>query len=187
MDKPTCSLRWIGSDEPHLDDPFVFSQGRVHIGVYGGNTNAGADKNEDGAVAWSDDNGEWEFSMIIDGHNSSESVRLLMDEIGTHQSEIEAILCQPVSQVFKHLQQYVVDLLASLQTTSVRGESSCLVVARKDCYLWWMNVGDCVLYLFHPDYAKFDQYAVNQRSFFEWIGEVNSFSEPVPCYTTGMN
>lgn len=49
-----------------------------------------------------------------------------------------------------------------------------------------MNVGDCVLYLFHPDYAKFDQYAVNQRSFFEWIGEVNSFSEPVPCYTTGI-
>lgn len=103
MDKPTCNLRWIGSDEPHLDDPFVCSAGRVHLGVYGGNTNAGADKNEDGALAWSDDNAEWEFAMIIDGHNSSENVRLLVDAVEAHQSEIEAILCQPVSQMFKRL------------------------------------------------------------------------------------
>ncbi|WP_054971554.1 hypothetical protein [Alicyclobacillus ferrooxydans] len=135
MTKSTCSFRWIGSDEPHLDDPLVYSQGRVHIGVYGGNTNAGADKNEDGALAWSDESGEWEFAMIIDGHNSSESVRLLVDEIEAHQSEIEGILCNPVSQMFKYLQQYVVNLLASIHTTSVRGESSCLVVARKGCYL----------------------------------------------------
>ena len=59
-------------------------------------------------------------------------------------------------------------------------------MARKEYYLWWLNIGDCLLYLLHSDYAKLGQYAVNQRSFFEWIGEVNSFGETVPCYTTGI-
>ena len=88
MVTPNLSLRWIGSDEPHLDEPFVYTKGPLTLGVYGGNSYAGANKNEDGALAWSDANGEWEFAMIIDGHNTSESVCLLMDTMEAHQSEI---------------------------------------------------------------------------------------------------
>ncbi|MEK4512079.1 hypothetical protein [Paenibacillus sp. FSL K6-2524] len=40
-------------------------------------------------------------------------------------------------------------------------------------------------YLFHPDLAKFNQYGLNQRQFFEWVGQVNTFDLSVPCYTSG--
>lgn len=40
-------------------------------------------------------------------------------------------------------------------------------------------------YLFHPELAAFGQYQVNQRHFFEWIGQVNTFAQKVPCYSSG--
>lgn len=42
------------------------------------------------------------------------------------------------------------------------------------------------MYLLHPEYAKMGQHALNQRSFYEWIGEVNTFTKPVPCYSSGI-
>lgn len=57
---------------------------------------------------------------------------------------------------------------------------------RKGRYLWWLNIGDCTLYLLNEEYARLGQYAVNQRSFFEWVGEVNTFDQTVPCYSTGV-
>ncbi len=36
-------------------------------------------KNEDGALVWS--NGDWEFATILDGHNSAESVDLVVNTI----------------------------------------------------------------------------------------------------------
>ena len=36
-------------------------------------------KNEDGALVWS--NGDWEFAAILDGHNSAESVDLVVNTI----------------------------------------------------------------------------------------------------------
>ena len=34
--------------------------------------------------------------------------------------------------------------------------------------------------------VRLGQFALNQRQFFEWIGRVNTFALPVPCYTTGV-
>ena len=68
----------------------------------------------------------------------------------------------------------------------VQGETACLICARKGPFLWWLSVGDCLVYLFHPELARLGQFALNQRSFFEWIGRANSFALPVPCYATGV-
>ena len=51
--------------------------------------------------------------------------------------------------------------------------------------MWWFAVGDCVLYLFHPELGALGQYALNQRQFFEWIGRVNTFWGSVPSFTVG--
>ena len=69
---------------------------------------------------------------------------------------------------------------------NVTGETACLIVARKDQYVWWFSVGDCVLYLFHEELAAMGQYQLNQRQFYEWIGEVNTFELDVPCYSVGI-
>jgi serine/threonine protein phosphatase PrpC len=57
---------------------------------------------------------------------------------------------------------------------------------RRAQFLWWLSIGDCVAYLFHPELARLGQFALNQRQYFEWIGRVNTFELPVPCYTTGV-
>ena len=72
------------------------------------------------------------------------------------------------------------------QCRSVQGETACLICARKAQFLWWLSIGDCLVYLFHPDLARLGQYALNQRSFFEWIGRANTFDLPIPCYATGV-
>lgn len=178
-------LRWIGAQDPHLDDPWLHAAGDVTLGIYGGNTASGAHKNEDGALCWSDPHHGWEWAMVLDGHNGSESVQLLVDTMETDQQTITGILNEPVAIAIPHLQQRTLDLLSSIETSHVRGETACLLVARKDDYVWWLSIGDCVLYVLHPEYAKFGQFAANQRHFFEWSGQVNTFRDEVPCYTSG--
>lgn len=68
---------------------------------------------------------------------------------------------------------------------NLQGETACLIVVRKGKYVWWFSVGDCLLYLFHPELASFGQYQLNQRHFYEWIGQVNTFGQLVPCYSAG--
>jgi hypothetical protein len=33
--------------------------------------------------------------------------------------------------------------------------------------------------------ARLGEFLLNQRVFFQWIGQHNTFDEPVPCYATG--
>ena len=69
---------------------------------------------------------------------------------------------------------------------NVRGETACLIMARKGKYCWWLSVGDCIFYLCHPELSTLGQYQVNQRQIFEWIGQVNTFEQDVPCYSVGI-
>src|SRR5690606_5789926 len=68
----------------------------------------------------------------------------------------------------------------------VQGETACLIAVRKGKYLYWFSIGDCLLYLFHPELAAFGQYQLNQRQFYEWIGQVNTFEQEVPCFSSGI-
>lgn len=177
---------WAGGTEPCIDEPTVRLAGSMVLGTYGGNSNAGANKNEDGALLWSDRDADWEFAMIIDGHNTSESVHLLLDKFTYCKSDIIKILSSPLSNALKQLNEYIVKMLSTLDTSTVQGESSCLIFVRKGRHLWWLNIGDCTLYLLHEEYSRMGQYAVNQRSFFEWIGQVNTFHQAIPSYSTGV-
>ena len=56
------SFDWLGATCAHLDAPHIDRRGPVVIGVYGGNTTAGATKNEDAARVWRSSRGEWEFA-----------------------------------------------------------------------------------------------------------------------------
>ncbi len=47
-----------------------------------------------------------------------------------------------------------------------------------------LSVAHCVCG-FHPGFTL-GQYALNQRSFFEWIGRANTFALPVPSYASGI-
>jgi hypothetical protein len=187
---PTLSFRWLGSDAPHLDAPFTTTCRDVVIGCYGGCTAAGASRNEDGALVWCAADGRWEFALLLDAHASADSAALILTAIEAEAEAITACLSRPVETAFASLHQHLLALFQSSpfreQCRRLQGETACLLGARKDRFLWWLSIGDCVVYLFHPELARLGQFALNQRSFFEWIGHANSFNLPVPCYATGV-
>mgnify|MGYP006397588321 FL=1 len=68
----------------------------------------------------------------------------------------------------------------------VKGETACLIVLRKDKYVRWFSIGDCLSFIFHSEFANLGQYQINQRQFYEWVGQVNTFEQTVPCYSSGI-
>lgn len=181
---------WLGANEPHFDTPVIEKCGAVTLGVYGGNTSAGAQKNEDAALAWHSERDGWTFAMVLDAHASSESANLVMDLIQSEEANLVQLLSEPVGQAFTKVEQRILECFQSadfkLKCREVQGETACLICVQKDGFLWWFSIGDCVAYLFHPELAGLGQYALNQRQFFEWVGQVNTFDQPVAAWSSGV-
>lgn len=97
---------------------------------------------------------------------------------------------ETTQKTFKMLEDKILRMFQSREflftCRNVQGETACLIVVRKDKYVWWFSVGDCVVYLFHRELSALGQYQINQRQFYEWIGQVNTFEQAVPCYTVGI-
>jgi hypothetical protein len=185
------AFSWLGDTEPHLDSPAVVTSGNAVIGMYGGRTEVGANKNEDAAFFMSDPDGEWEFAMIADAHYSAESAAMLLELVNDEASYVREIMDkQPLEQLFPTLENRFVDVFSSPEALSraldMEGEASCIICARSDRFLWWMSIGDCQVFLFHRELAKRGQFALNQRNAFEWIGYRNTFTNVVPCYSSGV-
>jgi Protein phosphatase 2C len=183
------SFRWVGSEAAFLDQPTVAECGSVVIGRYGGRTAAGAHANEDGALVWCDPAGAWEFVTLLDAHFSAESAELIAATLEAARPRLLAALERPVEAAFGALRETLlatfVDADFRARCREVSGEASCLIAARKGAYLWWFSVGDCLAYFLHPETARLGQYLLNQRVFFTWIGQHNTFDERVPCYASG--
>ncbi len=183
-------FNWRGSQALFIDQPTTVQLGDLAIGRYGGCSAAGAAKNEDGALAWHHVLGDWTLALLLDAHNSDDSAGAVIDLMTSLKADLVHDFELPVGQAFTSVQARVVGALASdafrARCRGLRGETSFIMCVRKGAFLWWLSVGDCVLYLLHPELTRFGQYALNQRQFSEWVGQVNVFEEAVPSYTTGV-
>lgn len=181
------SYRWIGSEQPFLDTPTMTEQQGIHIGWYGGNTEAGAYKNEDGLLVMQSVDGSAKLAVLLDAHQTATSAELIIDTLQKDESRIQVMLEHP--DLFDVFEKYIIDLFTSdffrQACQQVTGETSCLIILQKESYLWWFSVGHCMAYLLHPELAHWGQYGLNQRQFYEWIGQVNTFDLEVPCYSIG--
>ncbi|RXJ04367.1 protein phosphatase 2C domain-containing protein [Anaerobacillus alkaliphilus] len=179
---------WVGSDEDFIDQPNCIEIGRVIVGRHGGSSRAGQTKNEDGCLVWVDK--DWEFAMILDAHTTAESAEAVVKQIEANEQLIKSILSLPfASSSFKKLESTMVGIFQNEHFLSkcenIKGETSCLIVVRKEKFLWWFSIGDCILFLFHHELATLGQYQLNQRQFYEWVGKENTFRKLVPCYSSG--
>lgn len=183
------TFRWLGSDAPHLDRPFVARCGDVVIGCYGGNSSAGARKNEDAALVWCATDEHWTFAALLDAHATSQSAELILDTLDSERQEIIAALSLPLAETFPSLQRLLIRHFVARdfgnRCRTIRGETACLICAQKEQFVWWLSIGDCLVYVLHPELARMGQYTLNQRSFYEWVGRANTFALPVPCYSSG--
>ncbi|MGG2065533.1 protein phosphatase 2C domain-containing protein [Bacillus sp. S14(2024)] len=187
MDK-SQQFSWVGNEEMCIDQVKIDQCSNVIIGRYGGNKTAGAKKNEDGVLVWAHE--DWELAMILDAHYSAESTALLVQTLQNEFSNLKALLAEPIETVFKSVETHILSVFRSesfkQSCQRVKGETACLICVRKANYLWWLSIGDCLVYLFHDELHKLGQYTLNQRNFYEWIGFINTFSLPVPCYSSGV-
>ncbi len=182
---------WVGSQENFVDRENIQYLNHIIVGRYGGNSNAGQYKNEDGCLVWFNENEDWEFVIVLDAHNTAESAEKVLGLFENEKAEIKHLLSMVTSQkTFKTLEEKILSMFQSRDFLStcrtVQGETACLIVVRRDKYIWWFSVGDCVLYLFHPELSALGQYQINQRQFYEWVGQVNTFEQKVPCYSVGI-
>lgn len=188
MDK-LQEFKWVGSQESFVDQPSMIELGNIVIGRYGGNSSAGQYKNEDGCFILTDPEQDWEFAILLDAHNSAESAELIVEAFSQKKSEVQESLSLSSNPAFRCLEHLTLNLFQSEEFLKacqrIQGETACLIVARKGKYCWWFSVGDCLFYLHHPELASLGQYQVNQRHFYEWIGQVNTFSQAVPCLSSG--
>lgn len=180
---------WVGNEQHFVDIPDIQEIGCLTIGRFGGNSSAGQYKNEDGCLVWSNDEQDWEFAVLLDAHNSAESAELVVNTILEEEQNLTSIFSKSLPESFKLMDEYILRIFQNpqflMRCQEVQGETACLIIFRKDKYVWWFSVGDCMLHLFHPELAEMDQYLLNQRNFYEWIGFVNTFELDVPCYSTG--
>ena len=182
------SYYWVGSDEPFVDQQQIDQWGPITLGRFGGCSSSGQYKNEDGvAVLVGDD---WEMTVVLDAHKTADSAALVLQYLAQSESRIRGDLDAPLTEAFSRIETTVLnlfqrpDFLAACE--ALQGETACLIAVRKGRFIWWLSVGDVVLYLFHPDLMKMGQAALNQRQFYEWIGRANTFALPVPSYTRGV-
>lgn len=182
---------WVGNQESLVDQPSIIELGNIVIGRYGGNSRAGQYKNEDGCFVMSDPQQDWEFVILLDAHNSAESAELIVEAFSQKKDDVRNALSLSTKRAFQNLELLTLNLFQSKEfleaCQSVKGETACLIAARKGKYCWWFSVGDCLFYLHHPELSSLGQYQVNQRHFYEWIGQVNTFNQAVPCFSSGTN
>lgn len=183
------TFSWLGCEQPYLDKPETTKLDDVVIGRYGGCTDAGASKNEDGALVWRNVQQGWVFAVLLDAHAGSDSAAAVLTLVKEMREDLLRDLALPADRAFSNLQNHLIDAFRAPsfldKCRSLEGETACLICAQKGKYLWWLAVGDCVLYLLHPELAALGQVALNQRQFFEWVGRVNTFDGPAPSFTVG--
>ncbi len=181
------SYSWVGSRYMFLDEISVTEQKGIHIGRYGGNTLSGATKNEDGLIVLQSEAGNGRLAIVLDAHHSAESAELVVDQLLDHKEQFTALLER--QDAFQQLEPYIVRMLSDeafrAACRQVKGETALLIVYQREQYVWWFSVGDCVAYVLHPELAALGQYELNQRQFYEWIGQTNTFAGAVPCYSSG--
>ncbi len=182
-------LSWIGGHDPHFDHVQVTKCSNVEMGVFGGNTAAGAFHNEDGALIWTDATKGWTFAAVLDGHAGFDSTEAVISLLERGQSTITELLNGPSGEAFPAVHSYLMEALTSEEFVEEcrnrTGETAVLICVQKGGFLWWMSIGDNLLYVMHPELSRLGQYTLNTRHFFQWVGRANSLTLDVPAYSTG--
>ncbi|MEV6966826.1 protein phosphatase 2C domain-containing protein [Hamadaea sp. NPDC051192] len=175
---------WAGADQAYLDEPSAVAVGRLVLGRYGGRTEAGAVKNEDAAALRQGE--DWELAVVADGHGGADSAAYLV-ELLHDDPEVDAVMARPAADALRVVRTHLMKRMRVAELDHLAGEAAVLAVARKDRFVAWLNIGDNLAFVLHPELARLGQRTLNQRSFFEWVGRVDSLRLDVPSYASGVH
>ncbi|NRD79909.1 protein phosphatase 2C domain-containing protein [Bacillus sp. BRMEA1] len=182
---------WVGSQKHFVDELNVMEfENNMVLGRFGGNSSSGQYKNEDGCLIWANPEDDWEFVILLDAHNTAQSAELVLSTIRTNNEKIINLLKLETRKAFYEINNFILSVFTSKKfkedCQKIKGETACLIVIRKEKYIFWLSIGDCALYLYHPELSTLGEYQQNHRSFYEWIGQKSAFNHSVPCFSAGI-
>ncbi|ADU29488.1 protein phosphatase 2C domain-containing protein [Evansella cellulosilytica] len=180
---------WVGSQENFVDEINIKKISHIVLGRFGGNSSAGQYKNEDGCIVSVSEDLNCEFVVLLDAHQTAESAELVVSTLASLKHDIKKMMTYTPRKTFDCLSKLLLNTFESKSfkeaCKKVQGETAFLCAVRKEKYLWWFSVGDCILYVNHPELSALNEYQQNHRSFYEWIGKVNTFELEVPSFSIG--
>lgn len=184
------TFKWISHEQMYVDQIHVEKCGPLSIGVYGGNQESDAYERGDAVLAWWDPHSEFEFVMIFDAHHQTKNINFIIEAISERKEKLQELFSYPVHLAFHHTHMYLLALFTD-ETFIEKSEQenavlACLICLRKDEFLYWLSVGDCFAYLFHPEQLQNGKGRLNKRKFYECIGRKNVFAANTPCFTSGV-
>jgi len=179
---------WYGNKEKYIDTVNIKEFHNITMGCFGGSSERGAYKNEDGyIVAKPTDNSA--FVVLLDAHTTDSSAKYFINKLADKIDEIIKICRKSTEDAFPELQNFITNFIKSEELKNecegLIGETALLICFQKEEFLWWLSIGDNSVYVFHREFNELGQYKVNQRIFYQWIGQKNSIGLKVPCYTSG--
>ncbi|MEH7458333.1 protein phosphatase 2C domain-containing protein [Bacillus sp. JJ1127] len=184
------TFKWISHEKMYLDQIHVEKCGPLSVGVYGGNQESDAYERGDAVLAWWDPQLEFEFVMIFDAHHKTKNIHYIIEAISERKEKLQELFSYPIHLAFHHTHMYLLalftDELFIEKCGQENGELACLICLRKGEFLYWLSVGDCFAYLFHPERGKNGKGRLNQRKYYECIGRRNVFAANTPCFTSGV-
>lgn len=184
------SIQWSGSKKNFIDEIDILNFSDIKIGRYGGSSISNASYNEDGYFIASSINNLWKFVVLLDAHNTDESTQLVIATIHENFYRIAEILDKNDKDLFQSMQLFITELFSSVDfrnnSKKINGETACLICLQINNVIWWFSIGDNLALLFHDELAELGQYSLNQRHFFEWIGNKSFYYCGIPCHSSGM-
>jgi serine/threonine protein phosphatase PrpC len=179
---------WNGNIATYIDKINIFKTAGVVHGCFGGSSESDACHNEDGywTIVEKDN---FVISVIFDAHATNESVIYITNALKKKQEALLDAAKLGLKESFKVVSHIIHDMLFDVDfldtAKNVIGETAFLICYQRAEFLWWLSVGDNALYVFHDEFNELGQYQVNQRIFYQWIGQKNALSLDVPCYSQG--
>lgn len=181
-------LYWNGQMEKYIDSIAIRHMEDICLGNYGGSSNQGTTKNEDGAMVFKMEN-HGVLALLMDAHTSDDSVQIIQSLMLENEEALKAIGQKDGYSSIQEIKRFMESLLLSErcfdQMSRCTGETAVLFVYQYGEFLWWLSIGDNQLYVFHDEFNSLGQYNVNSRIFYQWTGKASSINLKVPCYVTG--
>lgn len=179
---------WNGNQQSYIDQISVFQHEHITIGNFGGASSKGTQRNEDAYIVWQM-GPETVLAVLFDAHTTNESAVYWQALLLSKSETLNQICNNSVDKAIPNIQQFFLALFSDDEVRSHSrnciGETAMLVTLQIGAYLWWLSIGDNSLYIFHKEFNELGQFKVNQRIFYQWVGNSNSLDLEVPCYTTG--
>ncbi|MBS4535705.1 hypothetical protein GOQ29_08765 [Clostridium sp. D2Q-14] len=104
-------FKWFGNKQMYLNEINLDNCDDIVIGRYGGNTDSGAEKNEDAVFIMSNKEFNWKFAMILDAHTTIQSANLVINTVYNHKEKLLSILNTTKKDMFKNLQSFFFEII----------------------------------------------------------------------------